>query len=225
MARLAGFEPATYGLEVRCSIQLSYKRNSKYCRKWSGKRDSNPRPTAWKAVALPTELFPHCSTILAFPMVGAKGFEPSTPCSQSRCANQTALRPELSSKVPKSIDNLVELGGIEPPASSVRRKRAPAALQPLPRVTATILELERIVVKTTKNSDEEQPAYYPGNVSGSENFSMRPRTFGFRIDMSSEQEGDRVLQKGVFQCPCSRSCSTISLIPSRAVFWAKDAPQ
>jgi hypothetical protein len=28
MARLAGFEPAAYGLEVRCSIQLSYRRNS-----------------------------------------------------------------------------------------------------------------------------------------------------------------------------------------------------
>ena len=28
MARLAGFEPATYGLEVRCSIQLSYRRIS-----------------------------------------------------------------------------------------------------------------------------------------------------------------------------------------------------
>ena len=27
-------------------------------------------------------------------LVGAKGFEPSTPCSQSRCANQAALRPE-----------------------------------------------------------------------------------------------------------------------------------
>ena len=26
MARLAGLEPATYGLEVRCSIQLSYRR-------------------------------------------------------------------------------------------------------------------------------------------------------------------------------------------------------
>ena len=26
-------------------------------------------------------------------LVGAEGFEPPTPCSQSRCANQTALRP------------------------------------------------------------------------------------------------------------------------------------
>ncbi len=59
-------------------------------KKWSGKRDSNPQPPAWKASALPIELFPHSGKI----MVGAKGFEPSTPCSQSRCANQTALRPE-----------------------------------------------------------------------------------------------------------------------------------
>ncbi len=26
MVRLAGLEPAAYGLEVRCSIQLSYRR-------------------------------------------------------------------------------------------------------------------------------------------------------------------------------------------------------
>jgi hypothetical protein len=28
VARLAGLEPAAYGLEVRCSIQLSYRRNT-----------------------------------------------------------------------------------------------------------------------------------------------------------------------------------------------------
>ena len=28
VARLAGFEPAAYGLEVRCSIQLSYRRGA-----------------------------------------------------------------------------------------------------------------------------------------------------------------------------------------------------
>ena len=29
-------------------------------------------------------------------MVGVKGFEPSTPWSQTKCANQTALHPEKS---------------------------------------------------------------------------------------------------------------------------------
>ncbi|GEM_PF-2873298 len=32
--------------------------------RWSGKRDSNPRPRAWKARALPTELFPLIDTPL-----------------------------------------------------------------------------------------------------------------------------------------------------------------
>ncbi len=29
-------------------------------------------------------------------MVGVAGFEPATPCSQSRCANRTALHPEIN---------------------------------------------------------------------------------------------------------------------------------
>ena len=31
-----------------------------------------------------------------FNMVGAEGFEPPTPCSQSRCASQTALCPDTN---------------------------------------------------------------------------------------------------------------------------------
>jgi hypothetical protein len=36
---------------------------------WSGKRDSNPQLSAWKADALAIELFPH--------LVVEEGFEPS----------------------------------------------------------------------------------------------------------------------------------------------------
>ena len=43
---------------------------------WSGKRDSNPRPSAWKADALATELFP-LKSLLYNKMVVGEGFEPS----------------------------------------------------------------------------------------------------------------------------------------------------
>ena len=43
--------------------------------KWSGKRDSNPRPSAWKADALATELFPLRSLTYGW-MVEGGGFEP-----------------------------------------------------------------------------------------------------------------------------------------------------
>ena len=58
VARLAGLEPATLGLEGRCSIRMSYRRIQTLggrlrFRMWSGQRDSNPRPPAPKAGALP----------------------------------------------------------------------------------------------------------------------------------------------------------------------------
>ena len=46
--RLKGLEPITFWSVVRCSIQLSYKRQ-----KW---QDSNPRHPALETSALPTEL-------------------------------------------------------------------------------------------------------------------------------------------------------------------------
>ena len=53
MARSAGLEPATLGLEGRCSIRLSYERKFIPIKKWSGQTDSNRRPSAPKADALP----------------------------------------------------------------------------------------------------------------------------------------------------------------------------
>src|SRR5262245_35795801 len=61
MARPAGVEPATTGLEGRCSIQLSYGRTAErrlpdsrlVLIGWSGQQDSNLRPSAPKADALP----------------------------------------------------------------------------------------------------------------------------------------------------------------------------
>lgn len=50
--RSTRFERATYGFEVRCSIQLSYER--KRCGRWG----LNPRQPDPQSGALPTELRP-----------------------------------------------------------------------------------------------------------------------------------------------------------------------
>ena len=58
-----------YSPDVGSSVALNF---------WSGKRDSNPRRSAWKADALPTELFPHTlfRPPIRYCMVEGGGFEP-----------------------------------------------------------------------------------------------------------------------------------------------------
>ena len=51
---MTGLEPVTSSLPRRCSTAELHGR----LRMWSGKRDSNSQPSAWKADALPIELFP-----------------------------------------------------------------------------------------------------------------------------------------------------------------------
>lgn len=49
---MEGIEPSTFSLPRKHSTTELQRLT------WSGRRDSNPRPSAWKADALPTELLP-----------------------------------------------------------------------------------------------------------------------------------------------------------------------
>ena len=70
LARPAGIEPATTSLEGWCSIQLSYGR-------WRNARHYIPSDPCMQLSKL----------------VGVEGFEPPTPCSQSRCATRLRYTP------------------------------------------------------------------------------------------------------------------------------------
>ncbi len=65
---MMGVEPMTPSLPRKCSTTELHRHQS-------GKRDSNPRPSAWKADALPTELLPLIT-------VGRAGFEPTKALRQ-----------------------------------------------------------------------------------------------------------------------------------------------
>ena len=69
MVRPAGFEPATLGLEGRCSIHMSYGRSA----------DNRADKLKQEKV------------------VGVAGFEPTTLCSQSRCATRLRYTPNFVS--------------------------------------------------------------------------------------------------------------------------------
>ena len=130
LARLAGLEPATVGLEGRCSIRLSYRRTSPApaakavpnlplrpesgpfqpaCRgrsercdlarhSWSGWQDSNLRPTAPKAVALPGCATPRRSPLVSPICLDAvnhprrRGTRPSAARSARRSSGASRVR-------------------------------------------------------------------------------------------------------------------------------------
>ena len=75
-----------YGLEVRCSVLLSYGRWTVPQEPRAGEGNRTPIASleGWSSTV---ELHPRAGLLL---VVGARGFEPPTPCSQSRCA--TGLR-------------------------------------------------------------------------------------------------------------------------------------
>jgi hypothetical protein len=87
-------EAAKRGLEAFVNVR---RRDSVFLR-WSV-RDSNPRPPACKAGALPAELTPQESlgAICVAPpqAVGLERFELSTPRLSSVCSNQLSYRPRF----------------------------------------------------------------------------------------------------------------------------------
>ena len=92
---LTRLELVTSSLPRKCSTTELQQQRCIICanlpRGWSGRRDSNPRPLAWKANALPTELLPQKSS------VGGDGFEPpksKTADLQSAPFGHSGIRPD-----------------------------------------------------------------------------------------------------------------------------------
>ena len=83
---------------------------------WSGKRDSNPRPRAWKARALPTELFPLSNIDLAIIHKDLAGGEGRIRTSEGISRQIYSLLP-LATREPlrSEITRVPEpMGGFEP---------------------------------------------------------------------------------------------------------------
>ncbi len=95
---MTGIEPVTSSLPRKRSTPELHRLAilSHVAKTQSGRRDSNPRPTAWKAVALPTELLPHATNLFRLVIVGRAGFEPTKPLAtdlQSVLVDRLSISP------------------------------------------------------------------------------------------------------------------------------------
>ena len=89
-----GFEPTTLGITIRCSNQLSYNHQKLNIKNGTPDRNRTRNPRLRRSVLYPVELRALMPIRAKNFVVGAVGFELTTLCSQSRCANRAALRPD-----------------------------------------------------------------------------------------------------------------------------------
>ena len=89
----------------------------KLLKRWSGRRESNPQPTAWKAVTLPLSYSRKARSPIHFPsrpsagptaqwMVAREGFEPSKPLGQQiySLPRLTAPQPRHAPRAGSGLD-------------------------------------------------------------------------------------------------------------------------
>lgn len=93
LGRMTRLELATTGATIRSSTKLSYIRH--LCTFGTPERIRTSDLLIRSQLLYPAELRARVNQFLSCAaLVGVRGFEPPTPCSQSRCASQAAPHPE-----------------------------------------------------------------------------------------------------------------------------------
>lgn len=141
----------------RVAVRPAGRRLAGPGRCWSGRRDSNSRHTAWKAVALPTELLPHagdhrrpagpgCDALCepspcgawrryGHPLAGRGGWiRTSDPLLPKQVRYQTALRPVTAAA---SSPCSGRIGAVVSRLPARRRRRPQGGVYPVGRAFTT----------------------------------------------------------------------------------------
>ena len=175
-----GFEPMTPSLPWKCSTTELRRRILSLSgagaeptseiepepsnRTWSGRRDSNPRPSAWKADALPTELLPQ-SISDSESRIGDGVSEPPEPG-----INVETLKPiwwtgedsNLRRRMPLDLQSS-PVGHFGTCPSLQGRPRQRRARQALPLKTQPVRSApgkQEFNVKSRRRDSNPQPAHY-----------------------------------------------------------------